>query len=321
MRAGWFDAWAHSFAEEGVEVAVVGDDTPEAVAPIVREGRGRRAPVNEHSPAYAPVARDERSAGLLARALMEEAPAGIELLKTDEFTSRIWKTEGDRLRHLVHAEVVQRSPFLTVPGDWETYEKSMSSSFRQGLRRKKRRLSEAGHVAIEVRDGRDDLDATLSEGFAVESSQWKAESGTAIASDPRTVSFYTAVARWAAEWDWLRLVFLRLDGTAIAFRLDLVCDGAYFHVKGGYDPEWARFSPGLILQHETVRHAFEAGLDRYEFLGADEAYKLNWTKTVRERYALRSFAPTVRGRMAWASRAWGRPALRRARSAIMRTKS
>jgi CelD/BcsL family acetyltransferase involved in cellulose biosynthesis len=100
----------------------------------------------------------------------------------------------------------------------------------------------------------------------------------------------------------------------VAFRLDLVCDDVYYHLKGGYDPQWARFSPGLILQHETVRHALEAGLSRYEFLGADEPYKMNWTKTVNERSALRCFAPTIRGRAAWAKRAWVAPLGRRVRA-------
>ncbi len=319
MRPEWFEAWTRSFPAGPVEVAVLGHEQMEAVAPMVRNGVSLRAPVNEHTPGYSPVARDESAAARLASALMKEASVA-ELLKTDDVTARIWRAEADRLHHRSIVESVQRSPFLAIEGDWATYEKSLSSSFRQGLRRKKRRLEDEEPIAIEVHDGEEDLDALLGEGFAVESSQWKAERGTAIASDPRTEAFYSAIARWGAARGWLRLVFLRRAGAAIAFRLDLVCDGAYFHVKGGYDTEWARYSPGLILQHETVRHAFEAGLARYEFLGADEAYKLNWTKTVRERVALRCFAPTLRGRLRWARRAWALPVARRARKVIKREK-
>jgi CelD/BcsL family acetyltransferase involved in cellulose biosynthesis len=316
MRPGWFRAWERAFAGDRVEVAVLEDAGIHALAPLVRDQRVLRAAVNDHTPGFVPVARDEAAAARLANEVLREATPSVELRKVDGATARTWKVAAARRRSLVVEEVVQRSPFLVLDGDWEAFEKSLSSNFRQGLRRKRRRLEDEGDVTTEVHDGRTDLDALLTEGYAVESSQWKAERGTAIASDPRIEAFYTEVARWAAEQDMLRLVFLRIGGAAIAFRLDLVSDGTYFHVKGGYEPRYSRFSPGLVLQHETVRQAFEKGLDRYEFLGADEPYKLNWTKTVRERLALRCFSPTIRGRLGWAARAFAAPALRRARSIV-----
>jgi CelD/BcsL family acetyltransferase involved in cellulose biosynthesis len=319
MRVGWFDAWTRAFGGKDIEVAGVGDGGIAALMPLQRTRDAVRAPVNEHSPEYQPVSHST-AASRLAAAVMREGPRAVEVLKTDGVTARVWQAAADETGYRVVSEVMQRSPFLETASDWDAYERSLSSSFRQGLRRKKRRLEDEGRVSIEVHDGREALEPLLSEGFAVESSQWKADEGTAIESDPKTEAFYTDVARWAADRDWLKLVFLRLDGDAVAFRMDLVCDGAYYHLKGGYHPRWARFSPGLVLQHETVRHAFEAGLSRYEFLGADEPYKMNWTKTVTERSALRCFAPTFRGRAAWAKRAWAAPLGRTVRHLMSRTR-
>ena len=119
------------------------------------------------------------------------------------------------------------------------------------------------------------------------------------------------MARSESESGALRLWFLRVGGVPIAFRMDLIVEGVYYHLKGGYDPERARFSPGLLLQHETVKHAFERGLARYEFLGANEPYKLNWTKTCRDRIALRVFGTGTRGRVAWLERSIARPLAKR----------
>jgi CelD/BcsL family acetyltransferase involved in cellulose biosynthesis len=64
------------------------------------------------------------------------------------------------------------------------------------------------------------------------------------------------VAEWAAGQGWLRLWFLRLDGTPIAFAYGLEHDGVYFSLKVGFDPGYARFGPGIVLMQDRIRHAF-----------------------------------------------------------------
>jgi CelD/BcsL family acetyltransferase involved in cellulose biosynthesis len=107
------------------------------------------------------------------------------------------------------------------------------------------------------------------------------------------------------------LWFLRKNDRPVAFRLDLEVHGVYYHLKGGYDTAYAPFSPGLLLQHATVAHAFDRGLDRYEFLGADEDYKLKWTKSTHERYSFRVFKRDPRGTIGWLDRAVARPVAKR----------
>jgi len=305
-RHRWFSAWARAF-EAQVEVAAVhGSD---AFAAVIRRGGRLRAPVNEESPEFEIVAVTPSARDRLIRGILIEGNTSCDFLKVGrEFSDAIRNAAADRR---VSEEVIQRSPYLELTGDWDSYEGSLSPSFRQGLRRKGRRLQNEGEVAVECYDGRENLEELFREGLEVESSRWKAEQGTAIASRVETRDFYEAIARWLSEEEALRLWFLRVAGAPLAFRMDLIVEGVYYHLKGGYDPVSARFSPGLLLQHETVRHAFQQGLARYEFLGADEAYKMNWTKACRDRIALRIFGSGIRGRVAWLERAVARPLVKR----------
>jgi CelD/BcsL family acetyltransferase involved in cellulose biosynthesis len=161
--------------------------------------------------------------------------------------------------------------------------------------RLRRRLAEVGDVAFEYTDGGDRLHEKLSEGFGIEGSGWKSERGTAIASSPATDAFYRAVAEWAAERGWLRLAFLRVDGCAVAFDLCLEVGDAVYALKGGFDPALRRFGPGMLLVRETLIHACERGLRRYEFLGADDPYKLDWTDKTHDRVRLLVYPPTLPG--------------------------
>ena len=158
----------------------------------------------------------------------------------------------------------------------------------------------------------------LEDGFAVEASGWKGDNGTAIASGAETRQFYTGIARWAASRGWLRLAFLRLDGHPIAFQYGLEDGGTYYFLKGGYDAKYSRFSPGRLLLASLIERAFDNGLKRFDFGGADESFKREWANGRRELVHLQVFPPSVPGLIEWAAFAYGRPFVKRVGSLIRR---
>ena len=167
-------------------------------------------------------------------------------------------------------------------------------------------------MTIEVLDGSERLDSLLEEGFAIEASGWKGEQGTAILSSPETRSFYTEVARWAADHGWLRLAFLRLDGRALAFQCGLEDGGTHYFLKGGFDRAFHRFSPGKILVAAMIKRSFEEGLDQFDFGGEEEPFKLEWANGRRELVLFQGFAPSLLGLIDWSAFAYARPLARRA---------
>src|SRR5690606_37784104 len=114
-------------------------------------------------------------------------------------------------------------------------------------------------VVVDVHDGSDRLDELLEEGFAVEGSGWKGREGTAINSDPATRTLLGTLCRWAAEHGALRLMFLRVDGQAIAFDLLLVHQGVVYALKAGYDEAYRTFAPSIITMREIIKLGIAEG--------------------------------------------------------------
>jgi CelD/BcsL family acetyltransferase involved in cellulose biosynthesis len=108
----------------------------------------------------------------------------------------------------------------------------------------------------------------------------------------------------------LRLIFLRLNGRAVAFHLALEHDGIYFPLKGGFDPAFRRYSPGQLIICETLERAFTIGLRRYEFLGQDDDYKRRFTTRANELKLVQAFAPTLPGLTYRATFEYLRPAVK-----------
>jgi CelD/BcsL family acetyltransferase involved in cellulose biosynthesis len=71
------------------------------------------------------------------------------------------------------------------------------------------------------------------------------------------------------------------------------------------------YGPGMLLRYEMLARAFRLGVRTYEFLGSDDAWKLEWTNDAREMTLLHAFAPSIAGLMDWAVWSYGRPAGRR----------
>jgi CelD/BcsL family acetyltransferase involved in cellulose biosynthesis len=310
LRPGWFALWREAFSPPAPSIlAVRRHDRLAGLLPLTRRGRSAASMTNDHTPGFDLLAADEEAADALARALLASGASQATLDYVD--------AEGAGLRSLRRAAAEagwrlvvrdwERPPYVAIDKTWDEYTLGVDGKLRRDLARRRRRLEELGPVTVEIDDGRERLSELLGEGFAIESSGWKAARGTAILSRPETRGFYTGLARWAVERGTLRLSFLRVDGRPLAFQLGVEESGTYFFVKGGYDPAYSRFAPAKLLVSEVLRHAFSVGLQRFEFLGPPEPFKLEWTSTCHDLKRVQAFGRTPAGVAAWATAAYARP--------------
>ncbi len=314
LYPGWFQAWRSAFGEGALRLVTArrGDRLVGLVPMQARRGAWR-SPTNAHTPGFDLLVLDAEAREALSGALFAD--------RVRDLTAAPLEASGPALRALREAarehgyrtfvRPASRAPYLRLTGDLRVHEGSLSRNLRHDVQRRLRRLCEEGVVSVELSDGGARLDDLLEEGFRVEARSWKGRRGTAIAAAGETTRFYTGLARWAASVGWLRLAFLRLDGRAIAFQLDLESRSRYYSLKIGYDPEFRRFSPGKLLAYMMVSRAVTSGLEAYELLGTDEPWKDRWTELGREQVTFRAFSPSPAGRLASSTFAYGRPLVRK----------
>jgi CelD/BcsL family acetyltransferase involved in cellulose biosynthesis len=318
-RPGWFAAWRDAFGRGRVEtVAVRADGRLTGVAVVSRRLGAVTSASNWHTPMFGFLAEDDRAADELARGVLRRARHSLTVRFLDEedgLTERaLVRAAGGRLRR----RVLERSPYIDTRGDWENYEAALGSRRRRELRRRWRRLAELGEATFEVHDGGQDLDRLLEEGLTVEGSGWKDERGTAIRARPETRRFYREVAGWAADRGWLVLGFLRLAGRPIAFDYCVEHAGTHYLLKTGYDPALRHLAPGMLLRQEMIRRAYGNRVRRYDFLGDDNPWKLDWTDRVHERRELRTYPASPLGSLGWLADTYARPAAGRVLRSVRR---
>ncbi len=143
-------------------------------------------------------------------------------------------------------------------------EAAMSAKKRKELRRQHNRLAEEGALTFERLDGDAGLAAWTAEFLALEAAGWKGEAGSALASAADTRILFEEAMAGAAAAGRLERLALRLDGRAIAMLVNFITPPGAYSFKTAFDEDYARFSPGMLLQLENL-----ALLERPGFAWAD----------------------------------------------------
>jgi CelD/BcsL family acetyltransferase involved in cellulose biosynthesis len=205
---------------------------------------------------YTPLvaAGEERAFWAAILATLDEADWAPGLLHLRGMTEGGPVTNGLlEARHgvIVHREVRAFLESELTPDAY--YEQAVRQKKRKEIRRLKNRLAEQGPIEARVLGNEAELDDWCSLYLALEKAGWKGEAGSSLAGRPETEAFFREAVR--AAWAAGRLQFLRLDvgGTCIAMLVNFLTPPGSFSFKTVFDEDYARFSPGVLIQLENLK--------------------------------------------------------------------
>lgn len=132
---------------------------------------------------------------------------------------------------------------------------------RKELRRQHKRLAEEGVLSFSRCESDDGLDAWIEEFFDLEQRGWKGTNGSALACSDDTRALFGNVLRGAARVGKLERLDLRLNDRPIAMLANFLTPPGAFSFKTAFDEDYARFSPGVLLQIENLALLQRDGID------------------------------------------------------------
>ena len=132
-------------------------------------------------------------------------------------------------------------------------EATISGRHAKELRRLERRLAERGTLHFEELPPDGAVGPWLDEFMALEASGWKGREGTAIGQRAADRAFFADFAAAAHAERRLQCLALRLNGAAIAMKLNVFARDQGFALKIAHDEAFAKFSPGVLLERFNER--------------------------------------------------------------------
>jgi CelD/BcsL family acetyltransferase involved in cellulose biosynthesis len=256
---------------------------------------------------------DESAVNELARAIVRTGrPLALKRIPAD--APAVAAIEAAyRGRGVVRRRPAGGSPWIPLDDSWADPEMRLEAGRRSDLRRARRLAEKVGAVATEiVTPTRAQLPQLLEEAFQVEAAGWKGAHGTALAADPVRGAFFRRYAEQACAKGILRMCVLRIGGQPAAAQIAIESGSRFDLLRAGYDEQFSRCSPGMLLTVESIRYAARRGLRAYEFNGDVEPWTKLWTRHEHACCSLRAYPFSPRGaRALWAD--GGRAAVRKLR--------
>ncbi|MDA8364944.1 MAG: GNAT family N-acetyltransferase [Gammaproteobacteria bacterium] len=305
----WFYAWARNFAPAGSLCVVIAReaDAIRGIMPLLRERRRigpwtqsvLRSMSNAHTCKYSPVLPKEGGSDVLEAMLGHLSRHGgwdlMELTHLPASSDSIpfIKRACGKVAFGMRDEIQMESPYVEIAGTWEDYLGARNGKVRKNWDYFERRMQKEGSVdLIEIAGGAGAEQAVI-EAFEIEESSWKGAAGSAINRTSAAASFYLDLARAMGARDNFRLYFLSLNGARIAFDYCLPYRETFNVLKTGYNPAYAKNSPGRVLRKSVLRGLFHKGSHRtYDLLGARDAWKEEWTQTAQPLLRVRLYNRT-----------------------------
>jgi CelD/BcsL family acetyltransferase involved in cellulose biosynthesis len=141
------------------------------------------------------------------------------------------------------------------------WEENVRGKKRKELRRQHKRLAEEGALRFVRSDGSADLDRWITDFLALERAGWKGENGSALDCAVETRTLFRGALAGAAAAGKLELLAHYLDDRPIAMLANFLTPPGAFSFKTAFDEDYARFSPGVLLQYENLALLTRDGID------------------------------------------------------------
>lgn len=241
----------------------------------------------------------------IARALLRRLPGFALQLGLTQLDPAMYDRPADG--HDVATLDYVETAAVAVDGTFDDYWAGRGKNLRANMRKQRNRLVADGiPTRLDVLTRSEDIAGAIESYGQLESSGWKAATGTAIERDNSQGRFYRAMLENFCSLGKGRVYRLAFGDRVVAMDLCVEGGGMEVVLKTTYDETISNLSPAFLLREEEIRQHFgEKRIRRVEFFGKVMDWHMQWTREARMLYHVNvnRFPWLARLRARWRSRA------------------
>jgi len=194
----------------------------------------------------------------------------LQALRPDSSVMTHLTASTNRLRRNVSCTSQDVSLELELPDSWDTFLEQLTGKQRHEVRRKLRRLYEAGQARFRVVDGIEQI----REHMKIFLTLFKSNRFDKISfMNDQMAQYFQSLTEAMAGAGILKLFFLDIDDQPAAATLCFDYRSTRYLYNNGYDHRFSPLSVGLICKILSIKDAIESGKKKFDFLKGAESYK------------------------------------------------
>jgi len=177
-------------------------------------------------------------------------------------------------------------PFIDLSLGRQSVLGYMEAVHRRKLFKSVRMLESLGKIEFEKAD-LGDVDEWMEEFFLLHNASRAMRNLAGGMECEKLRAFHLCAARELAEQELLGLFRLTVGGRTAAIIYGFIVKGVFYSYMGGFEPDFAKFSPGNVALLYVLEHCMKSGIRTFDFLRGDEKYKFLWGSQKGHNYKLR----------------------------------
>ncbi len=183
---------------------------------------------------------------------------------------------------------------VELPDTWDSFLAKLSSNFRQQIRRSLRKIAQSSSFSIRQISESKEVESVTYKLMELNQSRMAGKGVNSCFNTQAMRDFFVemSVGMVASKKAWLDALFA--DGEIVAASLHLVDNTTVAYYQGGFDEQFAKQKPMVVLFATAIQRAIEQNKIIYDFLGGNESYKQRWGATLKP-YTSLSLLPSSTG--------------------------
>jgi len=184
-------------------------------------------------------------------------------------------------KSFVISQFCEDGAFITSPENISDFRAGLTRNFRLNINKANNKFIKMNGANFYVNENHSDTKNNMDKIIAVESSGWKGEANTAIASAIGTEMFYRKLADSLAAKGWLSCHFLEAEEKILAANFSIKFSHSMLIWKTSYNDKYKKISPGgLIMDYLVEYSSHHLDIDRIDAMSNDEWHK-KWNMSYR----------------------------------------
>ena len=159
---------------------------------------------------------------------------------------------------------------IELPETWNIYLNQIPGKQRHEIRRKFRRLYDAGEIVYVLTENPSDISEEM-DAFLEMFKMNRPDKAAFMTQHMRR--FFQSLGKNLAEFSMLKFFKLQIDGVPAAVVMCIDFQTTRYLYNNAYDDCFKKYSVGMMSKVMSMQEAIESGLKRYDFLKGNEIYK------------------------------------------------
>lgn len=172
-------------------------------------------------------------------------------------------------------------PYLPLPGSFDACMANLTRKTRYFIGRKARRIEKDFAVNVGVVQSRGELGERMEQFFEQHQAIWTARGRPGAFHDDAFRNFHRKQSKRLFDSGHLKLFYMDLDGKPVASYYLFQYNRDLLFYLSGFDPAFARYSPGAVLLGRIIRDAIENNCREFDFMRGSTPYKFKWSDRTR----------------------------------------